>query len=513
MDEVKVYKREAYYIKVKDIGNKLKDKLIDHNTHYFFEDKACADCEWLGQRMESETRLSSACPDCAAFKGGVCLAEEVKLKGKNYVRTPAGDKQGLQKILKDKDLTIKLKHVVTDFKRPIKFISELRDYQDEAVKTIIKKRFGVIKAPPRSGKTVLSTAAICKLGKKTIIMASQREWLDGFYETFCGSETQKPMTNAKKSQVGYAKTYADFLKYDVCLVTCQTFNSAKGKKLLKKIRDIFTVCVIDEVRLGAANKFAAAIAGLNVKYRIGLDGTPNRKDGRFLIITSLIGPVIYEAKVKRLRPRVSLVRTAYTKNYKGRVLWTTMVSSMEKDPERLKLIAKWALKDVKNKHMILIPLSQVIPIKALVMAINRLAGKRVAHAFFGGMKKDARKKVIQDARTYKVRIIVGNTKLISTGTNIPRASMIYEVAMSSNMENCEQRISRVLTPWDDKPPPGVRIFLDEMNVRKRCLSAEWWGCISPKFRPIISPVDEKTLKAYLSSTGRKASDGERAWEM
>ncbi len=507
--EVRVVQREAFFIKVADIGRKSADKLIDKHTHMFFEEKACTDCEWNEDRLASETKLSEACPNCAAFKGGVSLTKEVKIGNNKYISIPGGDKAGIEGVLKDKELVYKSKRVMTEFKRPIKFTGELKDFQEEAVTAIRKKKYGVIKAPPRSGKTVLAVGAICRIGHKTIILAAQREWLDGFHETFCGSDTQKPLTNAKKSQVGFAKTYEDFLKYDVCLVTYQTFNSKKGKKLLAKIRDMFTVCFIDEIHMGAATNFAICISRLNVKYRIGLSGTPSRKDQRFVIAAALVGPIIYEAKVKRLKPTVRLVRTQYTRNYKGRVLWSTMISSLEKDPKRLMLIAKWALKDAKDGHMVLIPMAQVIPIKALCLAINRLAGKRVAHPFYGGLKKDVRKQTIQNARTYKVRVLVGNSKLISTGTNIPRASAIYDVSMSSNQENCEQRVSRILTPWDDKPPPLLRIFLDEMNVRKRCLSSEWWGTISPKFKPIITDKDLVVLKAYLS----QKSNDHAPWEL
>jgi superfamily II DNA or RNA helicase len=341
-------------------------------------------------------------------------------------------------------------------------------------------------------------------------MAAQREWLDGFYETFCGSETQKPLTNAKKRQVGFAKTLEDFEKYDVCLVTVQTFHNARGQKLLKKIRDMFTVLICDEVHMSAANKYASAVSKLNTRYRIGLSGTPARKDNRYIITESLFGPILFEAKVERLRPKISLVRTDYKKSYKGRVLWTTMVKSLETDPARLKLMAKWAIKDAKAGHMVLIPLSQVVPIKALTLAINRMAGKKMAHAFWGGLKKDVRKKLIQDARTYKARILVGNAKLVSVGTNIPRASMLYEGFLSSNKENCEQRISRVLTPYEDKPQPGVRIFLDDFDVRRNCLRNEWFQCIKPKFKPIISEVDEKVLKGYFSSSKKNEHP---SWEL
>lgn len=500
---IKVVSREAFFIKKDDLNKKQLAALNENYQFKFYEDKACESCDWLPDRH------CSTCDNCAAFKGAVNLSKDVKVGSSTYLSLPAGDLTGIKKILGD-DVKIKAKHIDSPMKRKMRFTGELKDFQEEAVQAICRKKRGVVKAPPRSGKTVLSTAAICRIGQKTIILAAQREWLDGFYETFCGSDSQKPLTDAKKDQVGFAKKYEDFVKYDVCLVTYQTFRSEKGKKLLRKIRDLFNVFVVDEVHMAAATQFAVAVSRLNCKYRIGLSGTPSRKDMRYVVAEKLIGPIIYNAKVTRLRPSVRLVRTKYKKTYKGNVLWTTMVSSLEKDPQRLKLIAQWAIKDAKAGHMVLIPLSQVIPIKALVLAINRLAGKKMAHAFYGGVPTAIRKKLIQDARSYKARIIVGNTKLISTGINIPRASALYDCAMSANAENCEQRVSRILTPWDDKPPPLLRLFLDDMNVRRRCLNKEWWGTIHPKFKPVVSEKDLITLKGYLA---QKENTSIAAWEM
>jgi superfamily II DNA or RNA helicase len=511
--ELKVISREAFFIRKKDIKPTDVDAIMQKHTHLFFEKdgQICESCEFNEDRQNSESGLSDQCPQCAAFKGGVSLAKEMVIGQNKYISIPAGDRKGIKAMFKDRELVFKSKRPKTEMSRKIKFTGELRDYQREAVDEIKKTKFGIVKAPPRSGKTVLSTAAICEIGGKTIIMAAQREWLDGFYETFCGSETQKPLTNAKKSQVGFARTLEEFEKYDVCLVTVQTFHNERGQKLLKKIRDMFQVLVVDEVHMSAAQKYASAVSKLNTRYRIGLSGTPSRKDGRMVIADSLFGPILFEAKVEQLRPRISLVRTEFRRpKSKGRPLWTTLVKQLETDPARLKLIAKWAIKDAKAGHMVLIPLSQVAPIKALAMAINKMVGKRMAHPFWGGLKKDKRKQLIQDARNYKARILVGNSKLVSVGTNIPRASMIYEVAMSSNLENCQQRIARVLTPWDDKPPPGVRIFLDEYEVRKSCLRNEWFKCILPKFKPIVSDVDMKVMKSYLSA---RTPEGHANWEL
>ena len=368
--------------------------------------------------------------------------------------------------------------------------------------------------------TVMATAAICKIRRKTLILASQRDWLMGFYETFCGSKTQKALTDAKgsgssdletrdylkkhkRAGVGFCRTYDQFMRHDVCLATVQTFYSESGIKLLRKLRDEFSVVFVDEIHTGAAPKYASILSKLNSEFSIGLSGTPDRKDGRWILMEKLMGKPVYEVKIKRLKPTVKLVRTAYKEAGKGQTMWTTMVSRLETNPARLKLIAEHAVKDVKDGHMVLIPLARVKAIKALTMAINKIAGKDIAYGFHGGVKKGDRDSVIQKARKYKVKVLVGQAKLISTGINIPRASAIYECSPSSNIPNCTQRVSRILTPYDDKPPPLLRLFLDDMNVRRACLRTEWWQCMKPVFKAIISEKDRIILQDYLSNKERE----------
>lgn len=526
---MKVIEREAFFIRREQIVPSARDDLIQAYTYRFYDDKACEKCEYRPER-----HVEGVCDVCAAYEGGAQLAEHVKIKDKRYMRFPIGDKKNLVRQLRKSGALSDVQvpkwvnrhpdHEVTRFRKPIKFTGQWRGpYQKEAHDKFIELKKGVIKAPPRSGKTVIGSAIACTLGLKTLIVTVQSEWLKGFYETFCGSKSQPALTTAigsgvkaaerrafwksgkKRANVGFCKTLEDFQRHDICLATVQSLYSEAGLKMLRKLRDMFSVIIVDEVHTSAAPKFSMILAALNAEYILGLSGTPTRKDHRHAIMHQLIGPILYEAKVERLKPQVRLVRTDYVDNNK-KAQWPNMVTKMEGDKARLKLIAKWALKDMKDGHMVIIPLTRIKAVENLVKLINKMADRKVAEAFFGSVKGDTREDLIQAARKYKVKILVGNAKLVSTGINIPRASAIYDVALSSNVENCEQRVSRVLTPYDGKPPPLLRIFIDEMSARRACLRNEWWQCIWPKFKPKISDVDLTTLKNYLSGKKNGAKE-------
>lgn len=526
---MKVFEREAFFIRREDIQPSARRELIDAYTFRFYEEKACEKCEYLPDR-----HMDGVCDNCAAYEGGARLAEEVKIKERKYIRFPVGDRKTLVRNLRRHNVLSDLQvptwvnkhpdHEKTKFHKPIKFLGQWRGpYQEEAHNAFIKVKKGVIKAPPRSGKTVIGSAITCTLGLKTLIVTVQSEWLKGFYETFCGSESQEPLTTAvgsgvtaaeqrafwksgkKRASVGFCRTFEDFQRHDVCLATVQSLYSERGLKMLRKIRDMFSVIIVDEVHTAAAPKFSMILAALNAEYILGLSGTPTRKDQRHAIMHQLIGPIVYEAKVERLKPTVRLVRTEYVDNNRKSEFVNT-VTRMENNKPRLNLIAKWAIKDMEDGHMVIIPLTRVKAVALLVDIINKKAGAKVAEAFYGNIKGEERERLIQAARKYKVKILVGNAKLVSTGVNIPRASAIYDVALSSNVENCEQRVSRVLTPYDGKPPPLLRMFLDDMGIRRNCMRNEWWQCIWKVFRPRISEPDHMTLKGYLSGKKNGAKE-------
>jgi superfamily II DNA or RNA helicase len=279
----------------------------------------------------------------------------------------------------------------------------------------------------------------------------------------------------------------------------QTFYSEKGEKLLAKLRDMFEVVILDEVHTSAADKYVRIVSKLNFRYGFGLSGTPARKDGKYVLVENVLGPIIHEVQFSGMRPRIFLTKTKYQKDYKGNVPWHRMVSGLEGDEKRLKLIADCALKDVAAGHMIMIPLSTVKPIAKLIAIINKKAGKELAFPFTGELKKSVRDETIQRARDYKIKILVGTLRIMSTGINIPRASMLYEVALSSNAPQAEQRMRRVLTPCDGKEVAGIRYFLDDMNVRRNCMRTEYFSVMLPKMKPIITDDQRQQLKNYFSA--------------
>jgi len=506
--QITLTKREAVFIPIKAITTEIRDRIKQKLDFKFYDEKACKDCEWLSERH------CDICDTCPGFKAGYNLAPTVKVNENRYIKVPVGSHNLIVDYLETKGYEVTIKDKSP--KRPIRAIQwrgKFREGQADAVVAMRRKRRGVMKAPPRSGKTVSGTAVICKLQRKTIVIAAQREWLNGFIETFIGSKTQKALTNLDPKRIKLCKTYEDFKNHDICLCTPNIFYSDKGQAILAKLRDMFEVMFVDEVHMGAADKFIGILSKFNVRWMIGLSGTPSRKDAKYVLVRHVVGPIIHEVKVESLRPHVKVRFTSYQKTHKGNVLWVRMVSALENDKKRIDQIAKEAIKDVAAGHLVMIPYTQMKPVLATIKRINELAGKTLAYPYHGQVPKKVLDQTLERARKYRVKILVGTTKKLSVGLNIPRASMLYEVAMSSNKENAEQRMRRVTTkmkPEDErpgfpKPDPCIKYFLDDMNVRRNCAKNEFFNVLRPKLQPHIDERTQLLLDTYF-----KAKSGGRA---
>lgn len=491
---INVYKSDALYLEQTLVPAPLEQAIADRYTMRFYNEKACKQCEHAALRHSEEF-----CSRCPAFEDEVQLSGRYTIGKKPYIKAPLGDQNTLVGYLHNKGYSANIisKQPLTP-KYPLKFIGELRDYQVGAPEALIRAKRGVLRAAARTGKTIMATAAICKVGRKTLILASQREWLEGFYDSFVGSQITQRMSNIPKSKIGFCKTLKDFESKAVCLATYQTFLSPSGKKLLQKIRSMFTTIVIDEVHTTAAYGFLSTLSKFNCRYMWGLTATDDRKDGRYVLVNRVLGKVCHHAKREVLRPKWTMVESVF-RDTRANGQWPTLVRRLENDPKRLKQIAEWAVRDAAAGHVVLIPMGQVKPIKALTMAINKIAGSDIAHALTGTLQKNIRRTLVTDAQQGKVKVIVGTLKLLSVGLNIPPASCLYEVALSSNMPNVEQRISRILTPMEGKRQPIVRVWLDEYKVRKSCLRAEWFGKVEKHFNPIINDANRQKWLRYLNS--------------
>ena len=355
--------------------------------------------------------------------------------------------------------------------------------------------------------TVMATHLVCRVGQKTLILAHQTEWLSQFRETFLGSDTQKGFTNARPHQIQICKTYEQFSETDVCLATFSTFMSEKGKALLRKIRNLFNVIIIDEVQGVPAKESSRVTAQFNFNILLGLSGTPARKrTEEWQLADDLVGPILVETSVPRLQPTVEVLETTKQefKASQGQAGLTYLQSRLENNKPRRSVIIRDIIKRAKAGHLVLVPLTRVNSILSWTREINeQMETPGYALPFYGGLKKDMRMKIVEKARKFQCRVVIGNIALLSTGLNIPRASCLYEVGVNNNLPKAGQRFARILTPMEGKPAPVVVFTLDNCDIMRRCRQNEFWNCLIKEVNPRILPETKRALLSYFANTKKR----------
>lgn len=513
----KITLSDRLYIPVKDVTD--ADSLAKLFTHYFFDDSACKGCEYFIDRP------SNMCLECerGGLEDAVCLMNQKNIKGKPHYGFPMGSKYLVQKRLginfaKAKINDQRSKH---RFRVKVKFKADLRDYQIPVVNSWSKSGFGLIKAPPRSGKTVMSLKAAIDKGNRVIIIADQKDFLDGFYETI-ESMTNLPQLEKKtgKKLFGFLEKDSDFEDYEIALCTYQKFLH-QTKKRMKLLNANFGTIWTDEIHRAGANCFSTFLANVKMEYRGGCSATPNRKDNRHRLVFQIIGGVTGSTEVETLIPRQKVMvcyESTPRRQYSGgKSSWVYAMKHLCKCEARNQMILQSVIRDIERGRSVVLPLMFRDHIDWFVKNINehfdRSGLRPVAAAFVGGEKeKKRRKEIIDKARKYEIKCVVGIRKLLQLGLNVPRWDTLYYALPMSNKENWEQESARILTPAtpesSEKKSPLIRLVVDPgMGQSLGCFKKTMQ--FSDEFKFKNSPIAKRITNILGVQSGNGSGSGYR----
>lgn len=473
-DKTSIVIRDRAYIPIKLLNTR---EVKDHYTTRMYEDKACIKCEHMPERH------MYLCDTCENYKGTVKLYSMLQKNGVNYIGLPIGDKKNFKRVtgLDFSEMKIKDRRVRAPFTVKFKMLIDPRDYQAPVVAKFLTKKYGLIEAPPRTGKTFMMLYIAYKLGQRMVLLANQHEFLEQFLDHIRGNEaegipkcTNLPEREKKlgRKLFGFPKKDEDFENFQFFVMTYQQFLSEKkGKNRFKKIARNVGTMAVDEVHKGNSHEFATVISRFPSLYKFGVTATVERKDKRHFIIKNLLGPVVAKSSREALTPTVILHKTEFVpkRTYTGRAGWVYANQALAGDKKRNQMIVDWVMKDLKNGHNLVIPVVFKKHALDLQEMINREyqkvfnTNKKICAVFTGGggdKQKVVRKQILSDAKANKIRVIVGIRSMLSHGLNVPSWSCIYECMPISNEPNLKQETKRVCTPMEGKRDPIIRLFVD-----------------------------------------------------
>lgn len=461
-----IYVRDKVYVPMSSVVSKERAK--GKYTKRLYEERACAKCEYR------EERHGHMCNTCSNYKGTIRLYSTKMLHGQNYLALPLGDKRHIESATGAyfEDHRIKDLRVSVPFDYKIKFLIELRDYQKTLVADFLQHKYGLIEAPPRTGKTVCMVYLSIVLGQKTLLIADQTEFLEQFLMHLEGNEdegipkcTNMPELEEKtgKKLYGFPKTDADFKNFQFFVMTYQQFiDEYRGKDRLRRISKFVGTLMVDEAHSAAAKCFSTVIGKFKTRYRFGVTGTVDRKDGLQWVIKKVLGPITAHTEVESMTPKVFIHDTGISiRNPPAHP--TFAFQRLAKSKPRNAMLVKQVLADIKAGYSVIIPLMFKKHMAELAFEINAAADEEVARVFHGASTvrdKAERKKILQDAKSGKLKCVIGTRRLMQRGLNVPLWSAHYIAMPISNKPNLKQETSRIRTPKDGKLQPIIRLYYE-----------------------------------------------------
>lgn len=460
-----------------------------------FKEAMCKRCEFKADRPCEQ------CESCPNNEGTLTLWKRVTLDGKPMIGLPVGDRKLLGKFIGKTVLKIEDRRTKPPLGIPLRMTRPLYPYQVKACREMVAKGYGILKSPPRSGKTMMAAAMSVKLETRTLIVAAQVDWLKQFMKEYRQSTNITRLEeHVGRPLMGICNRVEQMKGLPIVLCTYQTFLELYGKERLEAVKRMFGLVICDEVHDGAAYGYAKVLAAFHARYRFGLSATPRRKDGRMHIVFKIIGPVSAETTVEAMTPRVVLVETPEKPKTRYKT-WQGAMKWLYNNDRRNAMIVAYAVHDIKQGRSIMIPTIEVAHAKLLVDKINEKMGTPVAVMFAGGMlrNKKLREELLEQVSAGEYKCVVGSRKVLQVGLNIPILSVLYVVAPISNEPKMEQETRRICTKLDGKPEPLIRHFIDpgmkqSISAFRMCYQETY---VKKGFT--ISEENRKKAKAYIAS--------------
>lgn len=511
-----------------------------------YDESKCGTCSNRPDRAPD----NDLCEECPAFQGVHRFYNSAELK-EGVISLPQADEFAVKTYLRKSGIDHKWidKRKVHPVRTKFKFVGSLykagdkdsdgnpRPDQEKAIREWMKKKVGKIQATARSGKTVLATYCYSELQVRTVIIANQKELLNQFYETATGVPAPRylhgkmvpsdkkagrtGMTNIPRRQektdrqiIFMPETFSQLERFirdveipDVLLITYQSFTQdlARVARILNKY---YSFAIIDEEHGVGADGYLRFAASLDMKYRLSLTATPDRKDGRSRLTNLVMGPVVTKTNTVTLKPVIEF----YPVKAKPRNSHTTWIGAkrwQKMNKDRNIEIVRMAFDDLRAGHnVVIIPVEHKDHMDHLVKMINHQAkmnyekrGEKwptvLARGFHSKVpdrlevlqwvdkvRPNGKGKVSKKLPTDSPKVLVAISGMIKQGVDMKRPSMLYSIFPISakhivGAPMFYQMSFRPCTPFSGKPQPVVRIFVDNIPMFSNCCSSLLFNEVYP----------------------------------
>jgi superfamily II DNA or RNA helicase len=169
------------------------------------------------------------------------------------------------------------------------FNASLRNHQLGVIETVSKKDYGVIVAPPGSGKTVIGLKIIADKRQPALIIVHRKQLLEQWTERI------EAFLGIPKRDIGVIGQGKSKIGKQITVATIQSLP-----KQIESVQNQFGTIIVDECHHVPAETFRNTIEKLQAYYLYGLTATPFRKYSDGKMIFTHLGEIIANIQTKEI---------------------------------------------------------------------------------------------------------------------------------------------------------------------------------------------------------------------
>lgn len=307
----------------------------------------------------------------------------------------------------------------------------------------------IINAWTSWGKTFTGLAIAAKLGQKTLVVVHttplRNQW---------AAEVEK-VFGFKPGVIGSGK-------FDI-EPPIVIGNTQSLYRRIPKIAKEFGTILLDEMHHVSSPTFSRLIDTNHARYKIGLSGTIERKDGKHVVFRDYFGNTVFKPpKENYMVPSVDIVRSEVRFLDGARTPWANRVTALSNNDEYRVLVSVLAASYAKKGHKVLVVSDRVHFLRACADMVGENA-----ICVTGEVPHEERGKLIDEINYGNKQILFGTQAIFSEGISVNSLSALILGTPINNDPLLTQLIGRVIREQEGKLAPKIVDIHLKGNTAKR----------------------------------------------
>lgn len=343
------------------------------------------------------------------------------------------------------DIVDKRVNIPVDFPE---FRFELRPSQKEVYDKIEDN--AIINAWVSWGKTFTGLAIAGKLGQKTLVVthtvALRNQW----------AKEVKKVYGFEPGIIGSGR-----FELDAPIVIGNTQTLYRN---LDKIRKEFGTIILDEMHHVSSPTFSKVLDTNHCRYKIGLSGTIERKDGKHVVFRDYFGNTLFQPpKENYMTPTVHTVHSEIRFMDGAKTPWANRVTKLSNDEEYRHTVSMLAAAYAARGHKVLVVSDRV----SFLRACSELTGDK-AVCVTGDVSHEEREALVEEVLSGNKNVLYGTQSIFSEGISVDSLSCLILGTPVNNEPLLTQLVGRVIRLREGKiDPVVVDIHLRGNTARKQ----------------------------------------------